>query len=46
MHYGTGYRVYFKRREGEVVLLLCGGNKSAQKRDIETARCLAREWRD
>lgn len=35
---GPGYRVYFARTERTIVLLLCGGDKSSQKRDIETAR--------
>ncbi len=36
--YGPGYRVYFARAESTVVLLLCGGDKSSQNRDIETAK--------
>ena len=35
--YGPGYRVYFAREGGTIVLLLCGGDKSTQKRDISTA---------
>ena len=35
--YGPGYRVYFARAGSIVVLLLCGGDKSTQKRDIATA---------
>ncbi|MDH5388745.1 MAG: type II toxin-antitoxin system RelE/ParE family toxin [Gammaproteobacteria bacterium] len=31
---GKGYRVYFGRKGGEIVLLLCGGNKSTQQKDI------------
>jgi putative addiction module killer protein len=38
IHYGPGYRVYFTRREEEIVLLLCGGDKSSQNRDIERAK--------
>jgi putative addiction module killer protein len=45
IHYGPGYRVYFQQRGDEFVLLLCGGDKSSQSRDIETARKLASEWR-
>ena len=41
LHYGPGYRVYFVSRGAEIVLLLCGGDKSSQARDIETARRLA-----
>ena len=38
---GPGYRVYFVRRGDVVVVLLCGGDKSSQRRDIEYARTLA-----
>ena len=41
--YGPGYRVYFAQRSNRLVLLLCGGNKSSQKRDIATALAMARE---
>ena len=41
--YGPGYRVYFVRRGDTVVVLLCGGDKRTQDRDIARARELARE---
>ena len=44
IHYGPGYRLYFLR-EGGTVVLLCGGDKSSQPRDIERARGLAKDWR-
>lgn len=43
VHYGPGYRIYFVRRGSEVAILLCGGDKSGQARDIETAKKLASE---
>jgi putative addiction module killer protein len=39
--YGPGYRVYYKQYGRKVVLLLAGGDKSTQARDIKTALCLA-----
>jgi putative addiction module killer protein len=43
--YGSGYRVYFLRRGDEIIILLCGGDKSSQENDIKTAKRLAEEWR-
>lgn len=43
IHYGPGYRVYFSRRGDDLVLLLCGGDKSSQSRDIQLAKRLAGE---
>lgn len=39
--HGPGYRVYFKREGRTVLLLLCGGDKSTQKQDIERAKEIA-----
>jgi putative addiction module killer protein len=39
--YGPGYRVYFVQRGLEVIVLLCGGDKSTQSADIEEAKALA-----
>ena len=41
--YGPGYRVYFVRRGNTVVVLLCGGDKGSQDRDITRALELAQE---
>jgi putative addiction module killer protein len=41
--YGPGYRVYFCRRETVIVILLCGGDKSSQQRDIQKAVAMAKE---
>jgi putative addiction module killer protein len=44
INYGPGYRVYFKRlgQEQELIILLAGGDKSTQARDIKAALRLAR----
>ena len=44
--YGPGYRVYFMQRGVVVIVLLCGGDKSSQARDIAKARTIAAQWRD
>ncbi|UGY09952.1 type II toxin-antitoxin system RelE/ParE family toxin [Phyllobacterium pellucidum] len=46
IHYGPGYRVYFRRHGEQIVILLCGGDKQTQDRDIREARRLAIDWRD
>jgi len=43
IHYGPGYRVYFAQRGMEIVILLAGGDKSTQGKDIKTALELARQ---
>ncbi len=43
IHYGPGYRVYFTRKADEVFVLLSGGTKSGQRRDIVRARGMARQ---
>jgi putative addiction module killer protein len=43
IHYGAGYRIYFQKRDKTVILLLCGGNKSSQAKDIKLAKRLLRE---
>ena len=40
--YGPGYRVYFKKQERTIIVLLAGGDKRTQSRDIETALRLSR----
>jgi putative addiction module killer protein len=44
IHYGPGYRVYFQQRGNALVVLLCGGEKRTQARDIATAISLAKKW--
>lgn len=41
--YGPGYRVYFVKRDNMIVILLCGGDKTTQRRDIRQAIGMARE---
>ena len=44
--YGPGYRVYFVKRGGVLVILLCGGDKRTQARDIKAARAMAAELKE
>ncbi len=41
--YGPGFRVYFVRRGETLIVLLCGGDKASQPRDIARAKALAQE---
>lgn len=43
---GSGYRLYFTRRGTTVIVLLCGGDKSTQNKDIEHAVELANVWKE
>ena len=42
VHYGPGFRIYFVRRGDILIVVLCGGDKRTQDRDIERAKALAR----
>lgn len=44
-HLGAGYRVYFGRHGQTVVILLCGGDKQSQVRDIEAAKAFWTDWK-
>jgi len=41
IHYGPGYRVYIKDTGEEIIILLCGGDKSTQREDIAKAKQIA-----
>ena len=43
IHYGPGYRVYFKMQSGHLIILLAGGDKRTQAKDIKIAQQLARQ---
>jgi putative addiction module killer protein len=43
IRYGPGYRLYFVQRGAAIVILLCGGDKGSQARDIRTAKQMAKE---
>lgn len=44
IHYGPGYRVYFQQRGHVLIVLLCGGDKKSQSRDIQKAKKIAEQW--
>jgi putative addiction module killer protein len=43
--YGPGYRIYFMQRGTTVVVLLCGGDKSTQRKDIARAKEMSKDWK-
>ena len=46
LQFGPGYRVYFGEVDHTIILLLCGGDKSSQVRDIERAKAYWREYKE
>ncbi len=46
IHFGPGYRVYYMQSGKKIVILLCGGDKSTQARDIKQAMALAANLED
>ena len=46
LHFGTGYRIYFSNPDNIRVLVLCGGDKSTQSRDIERAKNYWLEYKE
>ena len=45
LHFGKGYRIYYSEIENVIVLLITGGDKSSQVKDIEKAKQVLQEWR-
>ena len=45
IHWGPGYRIYFIQEGDTVVVMLCGGDKDDQQRNIRNAKRLAKEYR-
>jgi len=46
LHFGPGYRVYLAQQGSSWILLLCGGDKSSQQSDIQTARSYLTDWKE
>jgi putative addiction module killer protein len=46
IHYGPGYRVYYKDTGKEIIILLCGGDKSTQQTDIKRAKKIAKLYEE
>ena len=46
IHFGPGYRVYYKKRGRQIIVLLIGGDKSSQALDIDRAKALAEKLKE
>ena len=46
LHFGPGYRIYFGQIDNRLILLLCGGDKTSQRRDIELAKSYLVEYKE
>jgi putative addiction module killer protein len=46
LHYGPGFRIYFTARGDQIIILLCGGDKSSQDKDIARAKTLVAQLED
>ncbi len=45
INYGPGYRLYYIHEDQTIIILLCGGDKDSQQRDMNTAKSIAEELR-
>lgn len=45
IHHGPGYRIYFHQSGSTLIVLLCGGDKGTQPKDIKAAKQLLKDWR-
>lgn len=46
IHYGPGIRIYYSKIDMKVILLLCGGDKNSQKKDIKNAQAFFEDYKD
>lgn len=46
INYATGYRIYFKEKDGKIIILLFGGDKSTQQKDIGKAKELSKAYHE
>ena len=46
LHFGPGYRMYFGQIDNRIILLLPGGDKTSQRRDIERSKAYWREYKE
>ena len=46
LFFGSGYRIYYTIRNNQIILLLCGGDKKTQSKDIKRVIVILKEWQD